>query len=240
MPPEHGARRTSRNDGGDARCRGFTAGPEHGGAPRAREAAATPGRSYTEPWRPVPDSGQTRRTTVARARAGARVCSRGPGSCVLLGGSQRVKHSSRSRGCWGVLTSQLLAPILRSNGQRQHQQQSSRPASKAMGGELFQGGEPRPSCRQSRQAEAKTQSCRQREPIVGAASPFPFPVQKGAPIRRSYDSIRHQDKLAYVWKPAEWKRNLSFGQQPTESNFWEEEPARRIAAFVSIPHPKSC
>ena len=109
-----------------------------------------------------------------------------------------------------------------------------------MGGKLFQGGEPRPSCRQSRQAEAKTQSYRQREPIVGAALPFPFPVQKGAPIRRSYGSIRHQDKLAYVWKPAEWKRNLSFGQQPTESNFWEEEPARRIAAFVSIPHPKSC
>ena len=122
-----------QDDWGDARRRAFTAGPEHGGAPRAREAAATPGRSSTEPWRPVPDSGQTRRTTVARARAGARVCSRGPGSCVLLGGSQRVKHSSRSRGRWGVLTAQLLAPILRSNGQRQHQWQRPRPASKAMG-----------------------------------------------------------------------------------------------------------
>ena len=126
-----------QDDWGDARRRAFTAGPEHGGAPRAREAAATPGRSYTEPWRPVPDSGQTRRATVARARAGARVCSRGPGSCELLGGSQRVKHSTRSRGRWGVLTSQLLAPILRSNGQRQHQQQSSRPASKAMGENFF-------------------------------------------------------------------------------------------------------
>ena len=94
---------------------------------RAREAAAPPGRSYTEPWSPVrtPDSHGGPKRAHVFARAGR--------SIEPLDGSQRVKHSSRSRARWGVLTAQLLAPILRSNGQRQHQWQRPRPASKAMG-----------------------------------------------------------------------------------------------------------
>ena len=148
----------------------------------------------------------------------------------------------------GVLTSQLLAPILRSNGQRQHQQQSSRPASKAMGGKLFQGGEPRPSCRQSRQAEANTMRASSRAYCWRCVA-FPLSCSKRAPRPDPDPSLRRIDQTCLASCPASIRvEACGVEKEPfflSDSNqrratSGKNLPARRIAAFVSIPHPKTC
>jgi hypothetical protein len=158
---------------------------QHG---RAQSTGARPGRRR----RRLADrtrsrggrSGLRTDTEDRSARAGARVCSRGTGSRHPVSCLVAVNESSTrvARVAAGA-SSQLLPPILRSNGQRQHHHTSrGRDQHRRRWGEnFFRWGEPRPrpSCRQSREAEL----------LLASPGLYPFPVQKGGPIRRSYGSI---------------------------------------------------
>ena len=85
-----------------------------------------------------------------------------------------------------------------------------------------------PSCRQSRQAEANTMRASSRAYCWRCVA-FPLSCSKRAPRPDPDPSLRRIDQTCLASCPASIRveacgveKELSFGQQPTESNFWEE------------------
>ena len=209
---------------GRARARGRAPGRR-----RRRLADSTRSRGARSGLRTVTEDRSARTCLLARDDPLSR-------SMAVNESSTRVAHvavgASSQHSYWLQFSGQTVKGSTSGRGRDQHQ----RPwAQKLLA----------PSCRQSRQAEANTMRASSRAYCWRCVA-FPLSCSKRAPRPDPNPSLRRIDQTCLASCPASIRveacgveKELSFFRTATDGEQLLGR-TRRIAAFVSIPHPKTC